>query len=164
MASYFYCCHCGTRTRSNPRLKVRQKYCGSKECQQSRKNKWERERLREDPLYCEQRNLQKSQWRKKRPSYQYQSSYREGHPDYVESNRKKQQIRNKTIKKPNTEDPVPNIVKTDALTSAPLIRCGIYELLPYKTGPCENIVKTDALIVELRSRSDIQKVLVAGPG
>lgn len=164
MAGYFYCCHCGKRTRINPRLKVRQKYCGSKECQQSRKNKWERDRLREDPLYREQRNLQKSQWRKHRPSHQYQSSYREGHPDYVDSNRKKQQIRNKNIKKPDTAGSSPNIVKTDALTSAPLIRYGLYELLPYKTGPGKNIVKTDALIVELRSRIDIQKVLVAESG
>lgn len=164
MASYFHCCHCGKRTRSNPRLKVRQKYCGSKSCQQSRKNKWEREKLDKDSLYRQRRTLQKSQWRKNRPSYRYQSFYREGHPDYVDSNRKKQQIRNNHIKKPNTEDSVSNIVKTDALTSAPLIRCGLYELLPYKTSLDKNIVKTDALIVELLASSDTQKFLVAGSG
>ena len=116
------------------------------------------------PLYREQRNLQKSQWRNNRPLHRYQSCYREGHPDYVESNRQKQQIRNNYVKKSNTEDSAPNIVKTDTLTPAPLILCGMYELLPYKTSPDKKIVKTDALIVELRARSDIQEVLVADSG
>jgi len=164
MAGYFYCCHCDKLTQSNPRLKDRQKYCGAKECQQSRKNKWERDKLHDDETYRERRTFQKSQWREKRPSHRYQSSYREGHPDYVDSNRQKQQIRNNYVKKSNTEDSAQNIVKTDTLTSAPLIRCGLYELLPYNTGPGQKIVKTDALIVELRSCSDRQKVLVSDYG
>ncbi len=164
MAIYIFCCHCGTRTRSNPRLKVRQKYRGSKGCQQTRKNKWERDKLSEDPLYREQRNLQKSQWRKKRPSHEYQDLYRKNHPDYEEENRKKQRIRNNPVKKPSTEVSVPNIVKTDTLTSAPLVGCGLYELLPYKTSPGKKIVKTDSLIVELLASSDVRKALVPDSG
>jgi hypothetical protein len=164
MAGYFYCCHCGKRTRSNPRLKDRQKYCGAKSCQQSRKNKWEIDKLHHDDTYRERRIFQKFQWRKKRPSHRYQSSYREDHEDYVDSNRKKQQIRNKNIPGSKLEGSSPNIVKTDALTSVPLIRCGLYELLPYNTGPGKKIVKTDALIVELLSCIDMQKVLVSDSG
>lgn len=133
-------------------------------CQQSRKNRWEKDRLKKDPSYYQRRNLQKSEWRKKHPAYQYQKDYREKHPEYVEINREKQRVRNIHAQKAALEVLKSNIVKTDALTTESLIRGGLYEILPCKMSPGENIVKTDALIVELRVHRDPQKVLVNDSG
>ncbi len=164
MPDYFYCCECGRRTRINPRLKNRQKYCGKKKCQQSRKNSWEREQLRKDPFYYQRRYEQKSRWRKSSPAHQYQQDYRQGHPDYVKANREKQHLRNKNTQKQHSGDHFPKIVKTDTLISGKLISCGLYEILPYKMSPGKKIVKTDALIVELRAHRGFEKVLVSDSG
>ncbi|MBW6499710.1 MAG: hypothetical protein K0B09_15090, partial [Bacteroidales bacterium] len=147
-----------------PRLKIGQKYCGKKSCQQSRKNSWERAQLRKDPFYHQRRYEQKSRWRKNRPAHQYQRSYRENHADYVKVNQEKQYLRNKNIQKQHSGDCFPNIVKTDALISEKLVRCGLYEILPYKMSPGKKIVKTDALIVELLAHRGFQKVLVSDSG
>jgi hypothetical protein len=164
MAGYFYCQHCGIRSRKNPRLKTRQKYCGQKSCQQSRKNIWERERLKKDPYYSEQRRVQKAIWREKRPAHQYQMDYRISHPDYVTGNRERQQLRNKNVQKAISEFLKSNIVKTDSLIAERPVSCGLYEILPYKTSPGKKIVKTDSLIVELRACRGLQKVLVCDSG
>jgi hypothetical protein len=164
MPDYFYCCECGRRTRINPRLKIRQKYCGNKKCQQSRKNLWEREQERKDPFYHQRRCEQKDRWRKSRPAHEYQRSYRENHPAYVKVNREKQHLRDKNSQPPESGVWRSKIVKTDTLISGNLISCGLYEILPYKTGPGKKIVKTDALIVELRAHRGLQKVLVSDSG
>ena len=164
MSGYFYCKHCGKRTRKNPRLKDAQEYCGQKSCQQSRKNKWEREKLKKDPFYRKKRHGQKARWRDVHKADQYQNVYRQNHPDYVTDNREKQQLRNKNAKKAISGFLNSNIVKTDALIAERLVSCGLYEILPYKTSPGKKIVKTDALIVELRACSGLQKVLVSDSG
>jgi hypothetical protein len=164
MPGYFYCRECGKRTRTNPRLKIRQQYCGNKRCQQSRKNTWEREELIKNPFYHQRRYEQKARWRKSRPVDQYQRSYRGSHPDYVKVNREKQHLRTQNNPKQHTGDCLSNIVKTDTLISGKLINCGLYEILPYKTSPGKRIVKTDALIVELRAHRGIPKVLVCDSG
>ena len=164
MPVYFYCCECGKRTRVNPRLKIRQKYCGNKKCQQSRKNRWERDQQRKDPFYHQRRYEQKARWRKSRPAHQYQRFYRESHPDYVKVNREKQHLRDKNIQKQGPGNCRSNIVKTDALISERFISCGLYEILPYKMSPGKKIVKTDALIVELLTHRGFRKVLVSDSG
>lgn len=120
--------------------------------------------MRKDPFYHQRRYEQKARWRKSRPAHQYQISYRETHPDYVKVNQEKQHLRNKNIQKQGSGGCRLNIVKTDALISGKLISWGLYEILPYKTGPGKKIVKTDALIVELRSHRGFQKVLVSDSG
>jgi len=164
MAVYFYCQHCGMRIRKNPRLKTRQKYCGQKSCQQSRKNIWERERLKKDPSYRKKRHGQKARWRVVHKADQYQKVYRQNHPDYVTGNRERQQLRNKNVQKAISEFLISNIVKTDALIAERPVSCGLYEILPYKTSPGKKIVKTDALIVELRACRGLQEILVSDSG
>jgi len=137
MPGYFICQCCGKRTPRDPRVKMRQKYCGEKLCQQSRKNRWEKDQLKSDPSYRQRRNHQKSDWRKKHPAHQYQKNYRKEHPDYVEVNREQQRVRNKNAQKVAPEVMESNIVKTDALTPESLIMSGLYEILPYKTRPGE---------------------------
>jgi hypothetical protein len=164
MPGYFYCHHCGKRTRTNPRLKTNQSYCGCNTCQQSRKNLWEREKLKRDSTYEKQRKSQKARWRENRPGHEYQRSYRQSHPGYVEINRQQQGIRNKKVQKIVSGASIANIVKTDALIAESLVRCGLYEIRPCRTRPGEKIVKTDALIVEIRAHSGFQKVLVPQSG
>ncbi len=162
MAKYFYCCHCKQRKKRNPRLKLGQRYCGSRSCQQARKNKHERERLKNDPGYYAKRKAQKASWRSKQRGV-YQKTYRANHPDYTLGNlilQKTRSQRAKTCPVPSVE---PKIVKTDALTSVKLIKSGLYEIRPYKTHPGKKIVKTDALIVALSIHGGLQKDLVGNP-
>lgn len=164
MPGFFYCRHCSKRTRRNPRIKAYQEYCGSKSCQQARKNLWEQEKLRKDTDYYEQRKSQKAQWCKSRPAHQYQREYRQSHPVYAETNRQKQQLRNKKASKIASENKIRKIVKTDALIAESPIWRGVCEILPYKMRPGKKIVKTDALLVEIRAHRGFAKVLVPQSG
>jgi len=164
MAGYFYCQHCGNRIRKNPRIKEGQEYCGCKSCQQVRKNKWEREKLKKDPSYRKRRCDQKARWRKDHNADQYQKVYRQNHPDYVKGNRERQQLRNKNVQKALSEFLSSNIVKTDTLISEKPVSYGLYELLPYKMSPGQKIVKTDTLIVELRVHRGLHKIVASDSG
>lgn len=150
MSTTFICQHCKTRHRKNPRIKQGQRYCGCRECQQARKNKWERDKLHANSDYRSKRQASKSQWYKNRPGDFYQRIYRSTHPDYVSANRLKQQFRNSTVRVPSQDL---QIVKTDTLTSESVVRSGFYALFPCTDASGKKIVKTDALIVQL---SDIQ--------
>jgi len=145
------CIHCGRRFIKNYRIKGIQRYCGSKTCQQVRKNRWESNSIRNLSGYRCQRLACKKKWRNTRPGYVYQQSYRESHGEYVLRNRIQQRYRNR--RKVPKSSLTSNIVKTDALTSISLINGGLYALIPCKSSVFEKIVKTDALIVQLK---DIQ--------
>lgn len=164
MPTYFYCKHCGKRDRKNPRLKVKQSYCGSPGCQGARKNKWERDKLQNDPVYREHRKGVKAQWRKTCPDDVYQKVYRKNNPQYVRHNRELQKSRNFCIKERLTRSSTTNIVKTDALSQQRPILPGLYEIYPYMMGPGKKIVKTDALIVELKVPRDLAEVLLVNSG
>ena len=160
MPGNFFCQCCGKRIRKNPRLKIQQRYCGSKSCQRARMNAWEKDRRKNDPLFKVQRNRQKNLWRKNLPGHQYQRDYRQNHPPYAERNRFLQQDRNKKALKTTSEIESTHIVKTDALNAGSLIRCGLYKIVPVGTCPGEKIVKTDAIILEILAHIGFQKVLV----
>jgi len=160
MPKYFYCHHCGKRKRKNPRLKIKQLYCSSRECQQERKNRWEREKLKKDPLFAERRKKQKIKWNQKHPEDAYQRCYRESHPEYTKRNRELQKSRNTEAKLRQIRSELSNIVKTDSLNSVRSIPSGLYEIYPCKIGLVEKIVKTDTLIVELKAHRGIAKNLV----
>jgi hypothetical protein len=154
----FICCHCRRRCRKNVHLKGNQRYCGSKACQQARKNRWERDRLKRDSTYLLKRCSSKKAWYSKYPGDRYQSSYRANHPGYVSDNREKQHLR--ALKEP--EMPMEaQIVKTDALSSESLVSKGFYVLMPYKKTCPGKIVKPDALIIELCNSQGLQAMLSA---
>lgn len=149
----FRCVHCQGRYKKNSRLKGQQKYCGSQSCQQARKNRWEREKLSKDSEYRDRRRESKKRWYSRYPGNQYQNVYRHSHPNYLETNRKKQQKRNKSR---TIESGFPKIVKTDALSSKSPVKRGLYILLPYQKTDTRKIVKTDALIVQLLASGGIE--------
>jgi hypothetical protein len=152
MASTFICTHCRKRTKKNVRIKKGQHYCGSRACQQDRKNTWDRERIQNDKDYADARIESKKKWRKKPDGHLsvYQRKYRENHPDYVNDNRAK---RLKQYHEKKLFDAKKNVVKTDALSLERPIPSGVYALFPYRADAfgktSEHFVKTDALIVQL---------------
>jgi len=146
MSETFICSHCQRESLKNPRLKTPQSYCGAKECQQARKNCWERNQLKRDSGYKNRRRAAKRRWYKRRPGDRYQASYREAHPDYCQANRASQRERNRKGRQKGSSE---KIVKTAALPSKNLIAQGLYVLLPYDQTDARKIVKTDALIVQI---------------
>ncbi|MCP4407335.1 MAG: hypothetical protein GY807_06160 [Gammaproteobacteria bacterium] len=70
-----------------------QKYCSKPECQQKRKNKWQREKRRTDKDYRANDVAARENWAEKNPGYS--RLYREKNPEYVERNRLQQRERNK---------------------------------------------------------------------
>lgn len=152
MSATFICHHCHGRHRKNPRLKTPQRYCSAKACQQARKNKWEREKLHNDPAYKAKRRERKKRWYTQFPGDKYQSAYRKRHPDYCKVNRVKQGPRNQKSKL--LPQPA-KIVKTDTLTRQSLTPERLYILLPYENTEAKKIVKTDALIVQMLGGAEI---------
>ena len=150
MSKKFKCYHCQRWCPKNPRLKGKQKYCGAKECQQARKNSWERRRLKKDPVYKAKRKTDKKRWYSQYPGHKYQSEYRKSHPEYCKGNREKQILRNQ---KRQILEIIPKIVKTDTLSLKRAVSQGLYVLIPYKKAAektdAKKIVKTDALIVQM---------------
>lgn len=151
----FTCRHCHRRFKKNPRLKGEQHYCGSRDCQQARKNKWEREKLKSDAHYKARRLANRKQWYSRYPGDKYQSVYRQCHPEYLVGNREKQRNRGKILTGNASGS---KIVNPDTLPSESLVSCGLYVLYPYKNADAEKIVNPDAFIVELRACSGFQDV------
>jgi hypothetical protein len=156
--STFICYHCRRRCRKNVRLKGHHRYCGSKPCQQARKNRWERDKLKRDSTYRLKRCSSQKAWYGKYPGNRYQSSYRSNHPDYVSDNREKQRLRASKAANIILEE---QIVKTDALFFESPVSKGFYVLIPCKKTCPEKIVKTDALIIELRNNQGFQAMISA---
>ena len=150
MSKIFKCLHCQQWFTKNPRLKGTQWYCGSKECQQARKNTWEQEELKKDPTYKSKRQAAKRKWYYSNSGDKYQSEYRKTHPEYCKENRGKQILRNQ---KRQILSIAPKIVKTDTLPLESAVTQDLYILVPYKKvsekTDTKKIVKTDALIVQM---------------
>jgi hypothetical protein len=76
---------------------------------------WKKSKYKESKKYRRKTQEHQKQWRKSYPADQYQSEYRETHPEYVNRNREQQGQRNKSRK----TAPASLIVKTDALLLQP---------------------------------------------
>lgn len=147
-----HCIHCGRIVPRNRKLKhLAQHYCGSKECQRSRKRKFDLIKYQSNPDFRTEK-LKESAARRKRqkdqntPAYfsRYQRSYRESHPDYVAKNREKQRNRNARKKEKSSQGR--KIVNPDALMSQTIDNEHVYAMfeLDYK-----KIVNPDTLMLQL---------------
>jgi hypothetical protein len=147
MPRTFTCRYCGKITTTNPRLKIKQKYCSSEICQNARKRAFDKKvgPTPKGKLLRKQRN---KRWREKSPAHEYQNSYRNLHPEYEARNRQKQKIRNKKRQKESSS----MIVKTDALFLQPL-HTGLYAGFKGKKG---KIVKTDAFMLQMQLQQGIE--------
>lgn len=161
MSKYFYCLECKQRVRRNPCLKEQQqRYCNKRECQQARKNHWERQNKRLDADYRQRRKEQHNRWLQSNPGHNYQSNYRKNHPAYTSNNRVQQQVRNLLSREVALGVDVREIVKTDAQTSARPVQCGLYEIRPCKARRAKKIVKTDALFAIISVYQEVPGPLV----
>lgn len=85
------CIHCGDEFEPNPRVK-NQGYCSNLECQRARRARCQRQKMRSDLDYQEDKRRNEQEWHKSHPGYY--KEWRSKHPEYVERNKELQQIRN----------------------------------------------------------------------
>jgi len=150
MISTFVCQHCGKNFPCNPRVK-NQNYCCDKECRRASRRAWKNRNYAANKSYRQKCQRGQSAWREKRPAHQYQSEYRETHPEYVRRNRELQRERNKKRKK----DQVPMIVNRNTLSPQPSDD-GTYVLMPIKNG---KIVNRNTFMVRMHILSGKEMIL-----
>ena len=145
MSDTFVCVNCKKRRKANPRLKLPQLYCDDSICQNARKAKWKREKMRLDPSFKVGHSLDCQDWRDQNRGYW--RNYRRSHPHTVQRNRELQMIRDIRRKQRVIGS---DLAKVDALKSkfvSGLENESTYWLVPF-------LAKVDALRVKLVVISD----------
>lgn len=119
-----------------------QQYCSRRECQNARRQRWRKKKLKSDPDYKANQYDAQRRWCEKNPDYW--KDYRSEHPEYRWRNRQLQKHRNKrrTAVRAGTG---PLIAKRYASRDGNEIKSGIYRIVP--VGGV--IAKSDAYLVEL---------------
>ena len=139
----FRCVCCRRLRPRNPRVKI-QKYCGSKSCQQARKNKWQREKQQTDPDYRANKKESQSSWQERNPGYWKQ--YRSNNSEYCEMNRRRQKIRDHNRRcAVGTARTCSRLAKKDALEQFFYDTTESYYILPVVA----DLAKKDALTVKI---------------
>jgi len=115
----------------NPRVKNHQ-FCDREVCQRVRRNRWQLQKMQDDPEY--QKDQKESQQCWVEQNHDYWRKYRGQHPEYVERNRLLQKKRDKKRR-------FGNLAKMDSLNQKSYVKAGSYYLIP---GP-GNLAKMDAL-------------------
>ena len=137
----FRCVCCRRLRPRNPRVK-NQKYCGTKSCQQARKNKWQREKQQTDPDYRANKKESQRCWQERNPDYWKQ--YRSNNFEYCQMNRERQKIRD--LNRRCAVDPAHScLAKKDALEQFFYDTTESYYILPVAA----NLAKKDALTVKI---------------
>jgi len=124
------CACCGRRFQRRPQ-NPDQQYCSCKACQNHRRQRWRRNRLRSDLDYRGNQADSHKRWAQKHPDYWRQ--YRERHRDYVERNRRLQQGRDRLkrdLEAMGRSGAV--LANSDACPDPSKVITVYYELLPAK--------------------------------
>ena len=145
MLKTFRCMNCGLEKPANYRLKA-QRYCGDLPCQRARRREYQRNRLARDARYRQNQMACRKGWREKQALAQYQSSYRDSHPEYVERNRQQQRWRNWKRAARRQLCLADKIVKMNACTR---VKSGVYLLIPCAIPASPKIVKMNSFMAEL---------------
>ena len=141
MENSFQCQCCRRLLPLNPSIS-NQRFCNRPKCQQTRRNKWRRAKLKNDPDYRANKADAQRRWRQKNPDYQ--KRYRDEHPEYVLENRRRQKQRHLKNRVSSGADSL--IVKRDAIRPENGMISGVYRLIPEDV---DKIVKRDAIIVKI---------------
>lgn len=148
MLGTFTCRHCGKIFQRNPCLK-KQEYCSSASCQRARMRAWKRKQYRNNNTYRKKQLESQRKWREQRPAHEYQKQYRASHPEYEDSNRELQSVRNGK----RTKGSVSMIVNGNTLFLQPSDDA-VYTLTQVtKAG---KIVNGNTLLVQLRTVTESQ--------
>ena len=84
------CSHCKRFFTPNPRVK-NQWYCGKKACQNARRAKWQRQKMKTDPDYRQNQKQAQKDWRSQ--NLGYWKRYRSKNTAYCDRNRNLQKVR-----------------------------------------------------------------------
>lgn len=134
------CAACGQTFEPNSHS-PRQAYCSNPICQRTRKRRWHKEKLLNDPDYVENQARAQQAWSNRHTDYW--RNYRDEHPDYVEQNREKQHDRNAK----NRGKMIAKIDASDSRDDRRDLHSGIYQI----TSISESVIaKKDRWIVEIR--------------
>lgn len=112
-----------------------QKCCSRRSCQRARKAQWQKQKIKSDPDYRENKQRAQIRWRESHPDYW--RTYREDHQAYAVKNRELQRIRNSQPKE---------VAKMDASAVGDHLRSGLYVLAQ---TTCDDIAKIGTWIVHL---------------
>lgn len=127
-----------------PRTNVpNQQYCSRRICQNARRQRWRKKKLKRDAEYRADQYASQKRWCKKNPGYW--ERYRALHPDYCQRNREMQKARNRKRTQVRRQRKG-LIAKRYALAGQNGIISGYYNLLPADGAM---IAKSDALLVKL---------------
>jgi len=140
-----FCCACCKRYLLRNSRSRNQRYCGSKKCQQARKNEWQRRKMVCDWDYRADKKDSQQTWQKKNKDYW--KKYRRKHPVYEQRNRElqKERDRHRLSAARGPQAPSADLAKKDALSAFFNSKSNSYFLTP--TDP--SLAKKDALMVQI---------------
>lgn len=104
----------------NPRVK-NQQYCNKEQCQRVRKNRWQRQKMKNNPQYRKDQKEGQQCWIEQNQDYWQQ--YRNQHPECVIRNRLLQKERDQKRRSKN-------LAKMDSLKPISPVKAGSYYIIP----------------------------------
>ena len=104
----------------NPRVK-NQQYCNKEQCQRVRKNRWQRQKMKNNPQYRKDQKEGQQCWIEQNQDYWQQ--YRDQHPECVIRNRFLQKERDQKRRSKN-------LAKMDSLKPISPVKAGRYYIIP----------------------------------
>ena len=136
------CSACGNTFKPRPQVPD-QSYCPNRDCQRTRRRRWQSAKLKNDSDYRDNQTRAHKSWSKRNPDYW--KEYRELNQEYVDRNRVLQRERN-AMRNKNA------IAKMDVSESHDALPSGIYRLTPLTP---DGIANMDAWIVKIDMLSGI---------
>jgi hypothetical protein len=106
-----------------------QSFCSKPACQRARRQRWNQQKLENDPDYRDNKQRSQRNWMDRNPGYWRQ--YRSDNPDYTERNRSSQRV-----KTPPHASPV--LAKKDESNHSEMLRAGVYQITPIQRQDGEN--------------------------
>ena len=106
----------------NPHVK-NHRFCNGKNCQRFRKSQWQRQKMKNDRDYQDDKREAQQRWVEQ--NRDYWGRYREQHPEYVKRNRFLQKERDRRRR-------FGNLAKMDASGQISFVKPGSYYLIPAK--------------------------------
>ena len=118
--SFNICMCCSLPFRPVPQV-PNQAYCSQPACQRKRRQRWNQQKLKDDPDYQDNKQRSQRDWMDRNPDYWRQ--YRADHPDYTDRNRSRQRVKTPTPK-PTT------LAKRDESNGPHPFKAGVYRIAP----------------------------------
>lgn len=104
----------------DPRVK-NHRYCDREGCQRVRRNRWQRQKMKDNPRYRKDQQESQQCWAEQ--NRDYWQRYRDQNPEYVERNRLLQRERDQRHRSDN-------LAKMDSLNPKSHVKAGSYYLIP----------------------------------